>query len=241
MTLRQLGFSLIELVIVMVLLAVLGIGVSNYITIGTDLYAGVAGRDRIISSARFAIERLNRDLRNALPNSPRLANSDTCLEFIPVIASTSYLTLPVTPISSNAVSMVEPANFSFEAGQKAAVYVLDATTAHAGGQEIKAINSYASAAGDTASIGFSGNVSFPQESPGKRIYIIKDSVSYCVTGSKLTRNGVIMAENIVASGNPFQVAEPTLSRNAVVKINLKFSRDGENLEFNHAIHINNVP
>ena len=65
------GFSLIELIVVIVILGVLAASITSFIRFGTQIYTETTARDQLVSSARFAIERLNREVRNALPNSLR--------------------------------------------------------------------------------------------------------------------------------------------------------------------------
>jgi MSHA biogenesis protein MshO len=100
---KTLGFTLMEMIIVLVLLGVLSVGITSFIGFATQSYVNVSERDQLISTARFAVERLNRELRNALPNSIRTAaiqddqgNTTTqCLQFVPIVATTTYTTLPV--------------------------------------------------------------------------------------------------------------------------------------------------
>lgn len=40
---------------------------------------------------------------------------------------------------------------------------------------------------------------------------------------------------------PFIILPATLTRNAIVQVNLHFTRDGEDYVFNNDIHINNIP
>jgi MSHA biogenesis protein MshO len=60
------GFTLIELVMVILLLGILAAGVTSFIGLSTQTYLNVTERDEIISTARFALERLNREVRNSL-------------------------------------------------------------------------------------------------------------------------------------------------------------------------------
>ncbi|MBL4899232.1 MAG: type II secretion system protein, partial [Colwellia sp.] len=55
------GFSLIELIVVIVILGVLATSVSTFISFGTQIYTDAKDREQVVSSARFAIERLNRE------------------------------------------------------------------------------------------------------------------------------------------------------------------------------------
>ncbi len=98
------GFTLVELVLVIVLLGVMSLGISSFIKLSTQTYVNVSERDALMSSSRFVIERLSREIRNALPNSirvkPGLSDPNyglQCIEFIPILATTNYIDLPVSP------------------------------------------------------------------------------------------------------------------------------------------------
>lgn len=88
------GFTLVELLVVMVILAILAVGVSSYIGIGARMYSDAAEREQVLGQSRFVIERMARELRNATPNSVRVKSLGLthCIEFTPFSGSGSYLT-----------------------------------------------------------------------------------------------------------------------------------------------------
>lgn len=93
------GFSLIELITVIVILGILATGVSQFLHIGVKSYSDATDREEIISTARFVVERLNREVRSALPNSIRITSTSNmqCLEYVPITESVIYLDIPVAP------------------------------------------------------------------------------------------------------------------------------------------------
>lgn len=86
------GFTLIELVIVVVILAIMATAVTNYIIFGTQIYVDGQLRQQTLSSSRYAIQRLTREIQEAVPNSVRVENngSNYCIEFVPIKASGAY-------------------------------------------------------------------------------------------------------------------------------------------------------
>ena len=59
---RGRGFTLVELVMVILLLGVMATFSSQFIGIGTQIYGDASRREQLMSDARFAMERLNREL-----------------------------------------------------------------------------------------------------------------------------------------------------------------------------------
>ncbi|MGL4893903.1 MAG: PilW family protein, partial [Shewanella sp.] len=94
------GFTLVEMVTVILILGILVVGVSSFIIFGTRIFVESSSVDQVLSQSRFAVERITRKLRSALPNSVRL-NGDNltyqCVEFVPIEASTTYLAMPIAP------------------------------------------------------------------------------------------------------------------------------------------------
>jgi len=117
LTKNQQGFTLVELVTVIVILGVLATSITSFLRFGTKSYTDASDREALISSARFVIERLNREVRNALPNSIRtIGANNECLEFVPVDKSVIYLDIPVAPeaaTNSVEVLMLEKPLFTF--------------------------------------------------------------------------------------------------------------------------------
>lgn len=93
-----LGFTLIELVIVIVILGIVVVGLSGFIRNGMSIYTDVVERDQILNDSRFFVERLNRELRQAVPNSARTESfgNTQCLEFVPALWTSFYTSLSVS-------------------------------------------------------------------------------------------------------------------------------------------------
>lgn len=98
---RQSGFTLVEIIIVIAIMGIIG-GLSTLI-IGRslDAYAALERRENLQTSIRLAVERISRELRNALPNSICVNNGGACVVgtgsqfyFIPVRDSGRYQDRP---------------------------------------------------------------------------------------------------------------------------------------------------
>ncbi|UPW17996.1 prepilin-type N-terminal cleavage/methylation domain-containing protein [Agarivorans sp. TSD2052] len=263
------GFTLIELVITMVLLAILAIATSDFIRSGALIYRQSADRQVLVSEARFAIQRLSRELHNSLPNSARLdANNagDPCLSFVPTVASNTYINVPLIPNAAASASMVTAPNqptISAQGSHWLSVYVLgsdevlnsdgrlqDAFCTSSRGKAL-CINSISNdASSGLSTVNFAGPIEFISDSPAQRAYIITEPVRYCVEGAKLVRyqpadadDGIMMASKLEPNSGtqPFQVVQPSLTRNGLVNLRLRFVEKDEFVEFNHDIVILNQP
>lgn len=95
---RQYGFTLVEMVVVIVVLGAISAGTAMYIVRSMEAYSDTVRRDQLTSTARIAVEKMTRELRNALPNSIRVDNSGGthCIEFFPVQSGSSYESVPRT-------------------------------------------------------------------------------------------------------------------------------------------------
>ncbi|MFT5635936.1 MAG: MSHA biogenesis protein MshO, partial [Cognaticolwellia sp.] len=127
LTNKQQGFTLVELVTVIVILGVVATSITSFLRFGTKSYTDAADREALISTARFVIERLNREVRHALPNSIRTIGADNqCLEFVPIDKSAIYLDIPVAPEpANNSVDVVMLADSLLPTTQYVAVYALN--------------------------------------------------------------------------------------------------------------------
>ena len=236
------GFTLIELIVVIVILGVLASATTTFIRFATQIYSETTARDQLVSSARFAIERLNRDVRNALPNSLIVTNANQCLEFIPIIESTSYTDIPVAPEDASDKIKVIPFTESFDSNWQAIVYPLTTNDIYTNSGKKHAVDTL-DATGVEWVITLENTVVFAEDSPIRRMYFINDSnkVAYCLSSNTLTRNGIPMAQYIYNTNNPFEVQEATLQRNAMVQIHLQFEKNDEKITFNNEVQVLNVP
>jgi len=244
------GFTLIELITVIIILGVLAAAISSFIKFTTQIYSEATARDQLVSSTRFAIERLNRDVRNALPNSLRLTNSDRCIEFTPIIESTIYTKIPVAPEdSSNQITVIR-FDESFNSNWSAIVYpltpndVYPATTSNS--DKIHPVDSI-SEIGNEWVVTLDNQVLFSEHSPTQRLYFVNENetVEYCLQGENLRRNGILMAQDIHNIGltfvPPFEIEPATLQRNAMVQIHIILEKNNEIVTFNNEIQVLNVP
>ncbi|PKI13151.1 prepilin-type N-terminal cleavage/methylation domain-containing protein [Colwellia sp. 12G3] len=229
---RAQGFTLIELILVIIILGIMAVGISGFITLSTQTYLNATNRDGLISNARFVTERLTRELRNAVPNSIRIGESSNdkmqCIEFIPIIASTVYTDIPVAPeLASKVVSVIpfeKDNGTSYECDSMdgcdhlAMVYPLHHTDVYDPHDDdvgkVFAIDNVV----ETPNIWQinllnTDDVHFIEDSPTHRLYIANRQVKYCVLATRIIRYNSSIGGNLTIPGgsSPSLMAEHVIA------------------------------
>lgn len=254
---RARGFTLVELVMVILLLGVMATFTSQFIGIGTQIYGDVSRREQLMSDARFALERLNRELRDAVPGSVRIEDEagnpldqGACLRFWPIATASRYLGSAV----SGGLTIVEPEVLPREEDE-AIVYPLadpalnlEQRCLH--GNCVARVISVGSPV--SGALPLTVDDTFAKESPGQRIYFARQQVRYCVTNAALTRASAaigtdfhgstpaLMAEHIRPALYYFY-REPAAFSQGEVGLRMELEQRGERVLFNHKLETLNVP
>jgi MSHA biogenesis protein MshO len=88
------GFTLVELVVVIVITGVMASVVGMFITGPIQGYLDQARRAELVDAAQLALLRMGRDLRAALPNSVRVAGGGTAVELLLTLDGDRYRAEP---------------------------------------------------------------------------------------------------------------------------------------------------
>lgn len=255
------GFTLVELVVVIVVLGILSLGTVSFISDSSRGFAATVSRSQLGTEARYVTGRLSRELRNALPGTVR--SNGSCVEFVPIVGASRYVTLPVATAAGSFRSVpLDPLLLPLPAGTRVAVQP------NAGGYALSspgAISPVVSWTGPNPSneitVAFATPHRFPAESATRRYFLVTDPVSYCVDGGALYRYvgyGFVAAQpgpaslpgslpgrslmvEQVATAAPFTVSGATLTRNAVVDVDMSLQRDGDSVRIEHVVQVRNVP
>lgn len=192
------GFSLVEIVVVIVLLSIVSVGLIDFITNSAGGYASTARRNQLSSAGRVVFDRISMELHNALPFSVRMKNGvgdDQCIEFLPTMAATNYVNPRFRPaaVSSSAFDVIDiiPDQVG-ETGRYAVIYPTDPTDlykdTYTTTEAIFEVTISDADTGDgTQELDPTGDYRFTYRSPDERLFITTEPVSFCVFGSRLYR------------------------------------------------------
>lgn len=206
-TAHQHGFTLVELIMVIVIMGVIGGMVAVFMRGPIDAYLDGGRRAAMTDVADTVVRRIARDLQGALPNSIRTSTSSTstnCLQFIPTKAGGRYRatgagsldfiagSATFNMLGSNAAL---PSDQRIVPGDVIVVYNLGFNPANAyQGGNIATVAGAAPLAESVApietTIPLTATVTFPLESGSRRFHVVPGAeriVSYECIGTDLRR------------------------------------------------------
>ncbi|HAI60215.1 MAG TPA: pilus assembly protein MshO [Xanthomonadaceae bacterium] len=262
------GFTLVELVIVMVLVGILATVALQILRQPIDASADVQRRAKLADAADQAMARISRDLRLALPNSVRVSADGRAIEMLIAPMGGRYRArarAPTNPAGAGDVLDFAAPDTSFDllaplpqapsAGQWAVVYNLAAEGSQANawaGDNRATIASGSSVNRIVLAAGFR----FPFASPGQRVYVVDRAVQYrCAADGRLLRHagfaptaamvvpapgaGALLAEGVTVCA--FRYQPGTTSRQGLAALSLAISREGESVSLLKSVHLPNQP
>ena len=191
----QQGFTLVEMIVVMVITGIIGGMVAVFLKAPVQGYVDSARRAELTDVADTALRRIGRDLRLALPNSVRVAGTcdgtGSCfIEYLPTKGGGRYRG---GPGGTDNQLLFTAADNGFEvlglmppvaAGDHIAVYNLGIAGADAyAGNTLATHNRRAVSAAGVGSISIASANKLPFDSPGQRFHVITTPVSYVCDGA----------------------------------------------------------
>ena len=257
------GFTLVELVVVIVIVGILVAVGGQLIVAPVTGYMDLARRTRLVDQADLALRRMQRDIRTALPNSIRIAGSGTALEFINTIEGGRYRRYldssgsgDVLDFSSadDSFDVLGSLSHALNTQYYAVVYNISSTgtTGNAyGGDNRAPIGS-----GSTlTNIDIDPAFNFPLQSPYQRFFIVDQAISYVCQSGQLVRYdgyGIGSTQSTAPGGNAslvsrnvtscsFSYDPGTSQRAGLVTFELTLSEAGESVSLIQQVHVVNTP
>jgi MSHA biogenesis protein MshO len=265
---RQLGVTLIEMVIVISITAIIAGAVAVFITRPIESYADAARRAELTDIADTALRRMARDLRSALPNSIRITTVGNVryLEYLQTSGGGRYRSHPDSggggnPLDFTAVDAafdVIGTPPTMTAGDSIVIYNLNSSGVVANAYSGDNRAAYSSGA---ATITLTAAKLFPFASPGNRFQVVQHAVTYACDPDPGTRTlrrywnyGIAGAQPTPPGGGSnallaTEVFECTFTyapggpggRYGVVTLEMRVQRDGELIRLFHQVHVSNAP
>jgi MSHA biogenesis protein MshO len=265
----QRGFSLIELVMVIVILGVVGATVAVFMRKPVDAYVDTSRRAALSDLADTAVRRIARDVRRALPNSVRNP-SNQCIEFIPTRTGGRYraettsagagdiLDFGIADTSFGVFADLSslPADQRVVSGDVVVVYNLGIPGADAyAGDNSAVVASVATGAESTITMAAK---QFPLASAANRFHVVPGDekiVSFVCSGGRLLRSSnhsyasscpttgatvAVLAHQVSACN--FVYNDNDLQRNAQVQMTIVLTdTSGDSVSLYHEVHVSNTP
>ena len=202
----QRGFTLIELVMVIVIMGVVGATLAVFMRAPVDAYVDSGRRAALTDLADTTVRRMARDIARALPNSLRTPSTQ-CVEFIPTRTGGRYRAVPDSGVAgSQAAAVLDfsvadtsfnmlannaslPADQRIVANDVVVVYNLGVPGADAyAGDNSAVVSGVVAGAESTITIAAK---QFPLASGSNRFHVVPGNekiVSFACSGGKLLRS-----------------------------------------------------
>jgi MSHA biogenesis protein MshO len=249
----QSGFTLIEMITVIVVLAIIGSLSFGFVANTMESYIATVEHGKLVTKGRAALERMARQLRGAAPNSLRITGN--CVEFLPVAGGGNYISdVPDSANGASASSVIAtaPHQVSLWTAQYVLIGAMDETEIYDTQVSLADLSSR-----DSTSLTLSSAKSWQRNSLNKRFYLVDDPQAFCVTsgnlvyhasgyGTPYTSTGIpggsgdLLAEGVSVAA-AYTLSPGTEDRNTILSFSFDFTEGGEGITLNQEVLIRNVP
>jgi len=258
------GFTLTELIIVIVITGTLAVISVQFVSLSTRGAIDTAARQRLAQTGNVINTQVSRALRNALPNSVRELDGGRCIEWIPVLAASVYETVPIAT-AANSFPAVAYSDSETITGRVAVYPLADNPYDLTEPAVISPAATLPSGTGGvTVSLG--SDHRFPTDSPNRRFFMVGDPRTICQDGqflylysgygfqdspgdtlaalpANLAGGREVLGAPLEAGSGQFDFTGPTLTRNGVVRFRYRLIdfESGDSLALSQEVQIRNVP
>jgi MSHA biogenesis protein MshO len=254
----QRGFTLVELITVMVILGVLASFSTTFVVSVMRSTVDISQKNRLLSNTQLATGYMVRRLRNALPFSLRVINDGACIQFMPIVASGLYMDI-----------LPSEANGAFPSGSFTPITVSPflATGGSADFLAIAASHSDELYGADTGSLALIDTVTsntitlnddkrWLRNSINQRFYIVESPSAFCLFNQELRLYRDISISNVLvdpsgdydllslsvnALNDPFTISSAVEARNILMTASLVFSVGSHRINSVKQVVVRNVP
>jgi MSHA biogenesis protein MshO len=233
---------LIVVIVIVGILAALG---GMFIVRPVEGFLDLSRRATLVDAAESALRRMQRDVRQALPNSVRIACDGQCLEVLHTVDGGRYrLEGP-----GNALDFIQNDTDGFD--------VLGTLSAPPEVGDAVVIYNLAAAGSSATSLRLDDPTPFRRSSPYQRFFLVDEPVSYVcdpVAGTLVRHSGypirtsqsshpggnsAIMTRHLAACAFDYHPGTP--ERAGLVTLRLELAMEGEAITLFHQVHVENAP
>lgn len=257
---KQQGFTLVELVLVIILLGIVATFTGRFISSNVSFYQLTVNQNERLNDARFVINRMTKELDSAIAFSVTVDSDGHCMNFVPFSAAGQYAgrvagdDLVELIVGPSFIASAAAGSFT---GRRLSVLTTDADEfyrAVANASDSIATIDSSSVSGAVATVDLDD--ALVQDSAVSRYFIAADKVRYCLTQAdgvmRLSRSqtpltaiayppAVLMAENL-GLDSQMRLTGASQFSHAILALDFNFIlRDGSELEFQHQVVMTNVP
>ncbi|MEZ8658919.1 prepilin-type N-terminal cleavage/methylation domain-containing protein [Vibrio cyclitrophicus] len=247
---KQRGFTLIEMIVTIVVVAVIGLAIAGFVEYGMKGYVETIDRQKVQVKGQFVVEKMSREVSHAVPNSfdssitPASASSyaQKCLVFYAIKYSGFYhfdeatndlnfiIGQDAPELEADDYLIINPTAYSeFVAGSTKRIPLVGLVS--------------------TNNLFTAPSVNLSSQSIAQRHYIYdaSDPVSYCLVNDTvqnqglIQRNGVTVADSINYAQSNFRYEEPSLQRGGVIHIDLVLEQNSEVSVYQQDVQVLNAP
>ncbi|MBN2427487.1 MAG: type II secretion system protein [Deltaproteobacteria bacterium] len=259
---NQLGFTLVELVLVMTLVGILASMSLVFVYKPIEGFLGAERRGELVDTAETVLSRMQRDVRRGLPNSIRITSGGAALEFISTSDGGRYRAAPPGDIldmttADSGFDVLGSLRAAPPAGRELAVYNL-APSGNVGNAYVGDNRAVIGNGSSVDHIVLNPAFLFPLASPYQRFFVLDGPVSYVFHSASGTLvrhhnygynvvqsivfpsgNGDLIAENVASC--QFSYAPGTSQRVGLLTIELAMTKGGERITLLHQVHVSSAP
>ncbi|NOQ52461.1 MAG: prepilin-type N-terminal cleavage/methylation domain-containing protein [Desulfuromonadaceae bacterium] len=263
--LAESGFTLIEMIVVIVIVGILAALGGQFIVAPVTGYIDLSRRARLVDQAEMALRRMQRDIRHALPNSIRIDNTGQYLEMLNTVDGGRYRRYQ-DPVPGGDILDFTVAETGFDvlgdlrvvptSGQSLVVYNISSSGSSGNAYAAAPDNMAVIGAGSTvAHVNLSPGFDFVNASPYQRFFIVDQPVTYACEGGVLNRyagyaltssqatppagSSALVSRGL--SSCQFRYHPGASQRAGLVTLELSLSEAGETITLLHQVHVVNAP
>ncbi len=256
------GFTLIELIMVIVLISILSVLGGRLIVLPIKSYQDLERRAELSYLAEAALRRMQRDIRRALPNSIRISGSGTTLEILDAADGGRYRSKLTDNDQGDILDFTQPDSSFDVMGDLLEVpfgwvVVYNLGVGHTDADAYEGNNRAAlSNASKTDQIVLSSPKQFLFQSPEQRFFIVHEPIAYRCQNNQIQRfHGYAISTtipdfdtlnydllvNVTAVSCGFSYNPGSGSRTGLVTLTISLTDSaGEQVTLIHQVHVDNV-